>query len=101
VTPPFGEVRLAKTRVSHFVQVAGKVWGAGAGPAPSGYGVERINGSADLVISAAIMAGFLPAAPTEAIREEINQQLDWLYTNNVCAYPVIQGGVTRKVKIVQ
>ena len=25
-------------------QVAGKVWGAGAGPAPSGYGVERING---------------------------------------------------------
>jgi len=78
-------------------QVAGKVWGAGAGPAPSGYGVERINGSADLVISAAIMAGFLPAAPTEAIREEINQQLDWLYTNNVCAYPVIQGGVTRKI----
>merc|ERR1712223_567862 len=75
-------------------EVAGKVWGAGAGPAPSGYGVERINGSADLVISAAIMAGFLPAAPTEAIREEINQQLDWLYTNNVCAYPVIQGGVT-------
>merc|ERR1712107_165058 len=60
-------------------------------------GVERINGSADLVISAAIMAGFLPAAPTEAIREEINQQLDWLYTNNVCAYPVIQGGVTAKI----
>ena len=26
------------------VQVAGRVWGAGAGPAPSGYGVERING---------------------------------------------------------
>ena len=29
---------------SKSVQVAGKVWGAGAGPAPSGYGVERING---------------------------------------------------------
>ena len=36
--------RSKKTRISHFVQVAGKVWGAGAGPAPSGYGVERING---------------------------------------------------------
>jgi len=78
-------------------EVAGRVWGAGAGPAPSGYGVERINGSADLVISAAIMAGFLPAAPTEELREEINQQLDWLYTNDVCAYPVVQGGKTAKI----
>jgi len=78
-------------------EVAGRVWGAGAGPAPSGYGVERINGSADLVISAAIMAGFLPAAPTEELREEINQQLDWLYTNDVCAYPVTQGGKTAKI----
>ena len=43
-------------------QVYGKVWGAGAGPGPSGYSVERIDGSPDLVISAAIMAGFLPAA---------------------------------------
>ena len=42
--------------------VYGKVWGAGAGPGPSGYSVERIDGSPDLVISAAIMAGFLPAA---------------------------------------
>merc|ERR1719348_1887981 len=77
--------------------VQGKVWGAGAGPAPSGYGVERINGSTDLVISAAIMAGFLPAAPTKELREEINQQLDWLYTNDVCAYPVTQGGKTAKI----
>ena len=30
-------------------------------------------------------------------REEINQQLDWLYTNDVCAYPVTQGGKTAKV----
>ena len=42
--------------------MAGRLWGAGAGPAPSGYGVERIDNSADLVMSAAIMAGFLPAA---------------------------------------
>ena len=26
-------------------EVYGRVWGAGAGPAPSGYGVERIDGS--------------------------------------------------------
>ena len=43
-------------------KVYGKVFGAGAGPGPSGYSVERINGSPDLVVSAAIMAGFLPAA---------------------------------------
>ena len=30
-------------------------------------------------------------------REEINEQLDWLYTNDVCAYPVTQGGKTAKV----
>ena len=42
--------------------VYGKVWGAGAGPGPSGYSVERIDGSKNLVISAAIMAGFLPMA---------------------------------------
>jgi len=43
-------------------KVYGKVFGAGAGPGPSGYSVERINRSPDLVVSAAIMAGFLPAA---------------------------------------
>ena len=43
-------------------KVYGKVFGAGAGPGPSGYSVERIDGSPDLVVSAAIMAGFLPAA---------------------------------------
>ena len=31
-------------------------------------------------------------------REEINSQLDWLYTNEVCAYPVLQGGATAKVR---
>jgi len=45
------------------------------------------------------MAGFLPAAPTEELREEINQQLDWLFTNDVCAYPVVQGGKMAKVSI--
>ena len=44
------------------IPVYGQVWGAGAGPGPSGYSVERIDGSPDLIISAAIMAGFLPAA---------------------------------------
>lgn len=63
--------------------VYGKVWGAGAGPGPSGYSVERIDGSPDLIISAAIMAGFLPVANN---RESINNQLEWMYTNEVCAY---------------
>ena len=44
------------------VPVYGKVWGAGAGPCPSGYCVDRIDGSSDLIVSAAIMAGFLPNA---------------------------------------
>merc|ERR1711936_291300 len=52
--------------------VQGRVWGAGAGPAPSGYSVERIDGSPDLVISAAIMAGFFPAADPE-LKETINR----------------------------
>lgn len=78
------------------VDVAGRVWGAGAGPAPSGYGVERIDDSKDLVISAAIMAGFLPAADAE-LREEMNSELEWLYTNDVCTYPVTQGGSTSKI----
>jgi len=77
--------------------VQGRVWGAGAGPSPSGYGVERIDGSADLVISAAIMAGFLPAADDE-LKQTINSQLDWLYDNNVCAYEArLPDGSTPKI----
>ena len=45
--------------------VKDKVWGAGAGPSPTGYGVERIEGSKNLVVSPAIMAGFLPIANEE------------------------------------
>ena len=64
-------------------------WGAGAGPGPSGYSVERIDRSSDLVISAAIMAGFLPAADTEELRQEINGQLETMYNNDICAYEVL------------
>ena len=45
----------------------------------SGYSVERIDGSSDLVISAAIMAGFLPFADTEELRGEINFQLETMF----------------------
>ena len=45
----------------------------------SGYSVERIDGSSDLVISAAIMAGFLPFADTEELRGEINSQLETMF----------------------
>ena len=63
-------------------------WGAGAGPCPNGYCVERIEESSDLIISAAIMAGFLPFADTELLRQEINNQLETMYTNDICAYQV-------------
>ena len=63
-------------------------WGAGAGPCPKGYCVERIEESSDLIISAAIMAGFLPFADTEELRQEINGQLETMYTNDICAYQV-------------
>ena len=71
------------------VPVLNRTWGAGAGPCPTGYCVEKINNNqGDLIISAAIMAGFLPSADTEELREEINSQLEWMYENDVCAYPV-------------
>ena len=63
-------------------------WGAGAGPGVIGYSTERIDESKDLIISAAIMAGFLPAADTEELRQEINDQLETMYTNDICAYEV-------------
>ena len=64
------------------------VWGAGAGPGPSGgYYVDRIQGSNDLVVSAAIMAGFLHAADDQ-MRETINSELRWLYDNEVPSVPV-------------
>ena len=63
-------------------------WGAGAGIGPSGYSVEKIDSSSDLVISGAIMAGFLPFADTDQLRQEINGQLETMYNNNICAYQV-------------
>ena len=77
--------------------IAGKVFGAGAGPGLSGYSVDRIDQSPDLIFSAAIMAGFLPAA-NETEFEEINEQLEWLYENDVCAYPLSFEG--KQIKIV-
>ena len=56
------------------------MWGAGAGPCPTGYCVEKINNQGtDLIISAAIMAGFLPFADTEELRGEINSQLETMF----------------------
>jgi len=68
--------------------VNGNAWGCGAGLSPSGYSVERIDDSKDLVFSAPIMAGFLGAAKATntTLQKQINQQLDWLIENNVCAY---------------
>ena len=35
------------------------------------------------------MAGFLPFAEWDEEREEINDQLETMYTNDICAYQVI------------
>jgi len=80
------------------IPIKDKVWGAGAGPAISGYGVERIGRSPELIISAAIMAGFLHVA-NDTQRQEISEQLLWMYENDVCAYPVQlpAGGGTPKI----
>ena len=45
--------------------------------------MERIDSSPDQIVSAAIMAGFLPLAETGAEREEINQQLERMWGDGV------------------
>ena len=91
-------LKLAEINASFIpIRAQGKVWGAGAGPGPSGYSVEKIQHSPDLVrkyfdnwhptvifevVSAAIMAGFLHAAD-DKMRETINSELRWLYDNQV------------------
>ena len=52
-------------------------------PLASGYSVERIDSSPDQIISAAIMAGFLPLAETGAETEEINTQLEGMWGDGV------------------
>ena len=42
--------------------------------------------------------GFLPSADSEELREEINSQLEWMYENDVCAYPVhLETGAEHKI----
>ena len=45
--------------------------------------MERIDSSPDQIISAAIMAGFLPLAETGAERGEINTQLEEMWEDGV------------------
>jgi len=89
---------ITKSSTIWGTKVHNRVWGAGAGPCPTGYCVDKIKTSEDLIVSAAIMAGFLPNTDTEELRQEINNQLEWLYKNDVCSYPVPLGnGTTYKV----
>ena len=85
----FWSLKLKESSTIWGTPVLNRTWGAGAGPCPppNWYCVDRIAKSDDLVVSAAIMAGFLPNADTEELREEINSQLEWMYENEVCAYP--------------
>lgn len=67
-------------------KVQGRLFGSGAGPGcDNGYTVNRINGTEEPIFSAAIMAGFLGAAD-DKVKSHINEQLTWLYDNNVCTY---------------
>ena len=94
----YWSLSLDETSTIWGIPVLNKTWGAGAGPCPTGYCVERIDRSPELIISAAIMAGFLPSADTEELREEINSQLEWMYENDVCAYPVhLETGAEHKI----
>ena len=78
-------VEMLSHLTDYYYYYYARVWGAGAGPCPTGYCVEKINNQGtDLIISAAIMAGFLPNADTAQLREEINQQLEWMYEQQVC-----------------
>eukprot|EP00929_Paragymnodinium_shiwhaense_P013037 TRINITY_DN12089_c0_g1_i13.p1 TRINITY_DN12089_c0_g1~~TRINITY_DN12089_c0_g1_i13.p1 ORF type:complete len:371 (+),score=55.94 TRINITY_DN12089_c0_g1_i13:323-1435(+) len=66
--------------------VKGIVWGAGAGPQPTGYGADSIDNSQDLTFSAPIMAGFLPAARSVEMKNRILLQLMTMYKQEICAY---------------
>ena len=86
----FWSLKLKESSTIWGTPVLNRTWGAGAGPCPppNWYCVDRIAKSDDLVVSAAIMAGFLPNADTPELKQEINSQLEWMYENDVCAYPV-------------
>jgi hypothetical protein len=67
------------------VDVSGQgVFGCGGGDSPTGYSVERIEGSPDLVFSAAVMAGFLGAANSSSAvtsAAAITSSLRWMYAH--------------------
>jgi len=91
---------LTSDAVSWGHQVYGRVWGSGAGPAPSGYNADKLDDDPDLVYSAHIMAGFLAAAGNASsnTRAQINGQLQWMRSQGVCAYePTLPDGSTPTV----
>ena len=97
----FWSLALTESSTIWGTPVLNKTWGAGAGPCPTGYCVERIDRSQDLIISAAIMAGFLPNTDSEELKQEINSQLEWMYENDVCAYPVNQQKILWRCSVKQ
>ena len=61
--------------------IKGRGWGTGAGDSPTGYYVERIEQkNSQNIWSAVNMAGFMGV---ESLRSEIEQNLEWLYENNI------------------
>ena len=68
--------------------VTGRVYGSSAGDCPNnGYCVLDVGGtkSGKDTWSAAIMGGFIGAV-SGSLRDEVNDDIDWLYENEVCTY---------------
>jgi len=80
--------------------VTGKVYGSAAGDCPqSAYCVSQVGNTErnDDTWSAAIMAGFLGPI-TGTLRDQVNQDIDWLYENDACTYEkTYKDGSTSKV----
>jgi len=81
--------------------VTGRVFGGGAGDCPrAAYCVLKIKATAsgDHTWSAAIMAGFLGLDLTGDVHNELLEDIEWLYENDVCTYKkTFQDGTVSKV----
>ena len=80
--------------------MTGRVFGSAAGDCPqNGYCVLAVGNTqgGDDTFSTAIMGGFLATADG-AVRQKINDDLQWMYDNDVCAYDKpFSDGSTAKV----
>ena len=69
----------------------GRAFGCGAGDSPAGYFVQSMDGSQYQIFSAANMAPFM------AVDNKVEEDLNWLYNNNVSYTKSFYDGSTAKV----